>query len=43
LFRDRWRSLLSVDDAVVGVMQALADLSVLDNTFMFFTSDHGYK
>ena len=38
LFRDRWRSLLSVDDAVVGVMAALDELGVLDNTFMFFTS-----
>ena len=43
LFRDRWRSLLSVDDAVVGVMAALEQLDVLENTFMFFTSDHGYN
>ena len=43
LFRDRWRALLSVDDAVVGVMSALDELGVLDNTFMFFTSDHGYN
>lgn len=41
LFRDRWRALLSVDDAVVGVMSALSDLGVLDNTFMFFTSGVG--
>ena len=32
LFRDRWRALLSVDDAVVGVMDALEELQVLDNT-----------
>jgi hypothetical protein len=43
LFRDRWRCLLSVDDAVAGVMQALEDLGVLDNTYLFFTSDHGYN
>jgi len=43
IFRDRWRSLLSVDDAVVGVINALTEEGVLDNTFMFFTSDHGYN
>ena len=32
LFRDRWRALLSVDDAVVGVMDALEELQVLQNT-----------
>ena len=32
LFRDRWRALLSVDDAVVGVMDALEELQVLENT-----------
>ena len=39
LFRDRWRALLSVDDAVVGVMDALEALGVMDNTYMFFTSE----
>lgn len=43
LFRNRWRTLLSVDDAVAGVIGALDNLNVLDNTYLFFTSDHGYN
>jgi N-acetylglucosamine-6-sulfatase len=43
LFRDRWRTLLSVDDAVAGVIKALTELDVLENTYLFFTSDHGYN
>ncbi len=42
LFRDRWRTLLSVDDAVAGVVGALDELGVLDSTYVLLTSDHGY-
>ena len=41
-FRDRWRSLMSVDDAVNKIMKKLDELMVLENTFVLFTSDHGY-
>ena len=41
LMRNRWRTLLSVDDLIEGVVGALDDTGVLDNTWIFFTSDHG--
>ena len=43
LFRDRWRTLLSVDDAVAGVVGALDELGALDDTYIILTSDHGYN
>jgi len=41
-FRNRWRCMLSVDELVGAVTETLAELKVLSQTFMFFTSDHGY-
>ena len=41
-FRNRWRSLLSIDDMIDNVMKKLEDIDELDNTFVLFTSDHGY-
>lgn len=41
-FRNRWRTLLSVDDMVDGVMSRLKSENVLNNTVVIFTSDHGY-
>jgi N-acetylglucosamine-6-sulfatase len=41
LMRNRWRTLLSVDDLIEGVVAALDDTGVLENTWIFFTSDHG--
>lgn len=43
LFRNRWRTLLSIDDAIAGVVHALEELQVLDSTYIFITSDHGYN
>ena len=42
-FRDRWRSLLSVDDLVEAVYERLERHGLMDNTYFFYTSDHGYK
>ncbi|KAG5834444.1 hypothetical protein ANANG_G00261570 [Anguilla anguilla] len=41
-FRRRWQTLLSVDDLVEKVVKKLQDLKELDNTYIFFSSDHGY-
>lgn len=41
-FRNRWRSLMAVDDLVSAVMDALSLVGKLENTFVFFTSDNGY-
>ncbi len=42
-FRDRWRALLSVDDLVHDLVQFLDHNGALNETFIFYTSDHGYK
>jgi len=42
VFRNRWRTLLSVDDLVAKVHHALKTFSMLDNTYIILTSDHGY-
>lgn len=42
LRRDMYRSLLSVDDAVGRIVDALRDTGRLDNTVVVFASDNGY-
>ncbi len=34
-------TLLSVDDAIAGVSEALDELKLADSTYFFVTSDHG--
>ena len=38
----RWRTLLSVDDLIEKVVHTLESYSLLNNTYILFTSDHGY-
>lgn len=42
-FRDRWRAISGIDDMVGLLHDHLKTLGVLDNTYIFLTSDHGYK
>ena len=43
IFRNRWRTLLSVDDLVDSVLGRLSSMSgLLEKTVVIFTSDHGY-
>ena len=42
VFRNRWRTLLSVDVMVEKVVHALEQYKLLDNTYILLTSDHGY-
>lgn len=42
-FRDRWRAIAGVDDMIGLIADELEALDILDNTFIFLTSDHGYK
>ena len=42
VFRNRWRTLLSVDDLVAKVHKALSGYGMLENTYFLITSDHGY-
>jgi N-acetylglucosamine-6-sulfatase len=41
--RNRWRAIQGMDDMIELVMDRLAALGVLDDTYVFFSSDHGYK
>ena len=43
LFRNRWRTLLSHDDLIAEVVQTIEDLGLLEKTFFFSSSDHGYN
>ena len=42
LYRDRLRTLLSVDDIIKELFEYLEDENLLNNTYVLFTSDHGY-
>ncbi len=41
-FHERWESLLAVDDAVQDILGELRRTGELDNTYVIFTSDHGF-
>lgn len=41
-FRERWESLLAVDEGVERIVKALRNSRELDNTYVIFTSDHGF-
>lgn len=41
-FRDRWRTLLSVDDLVQEVVSTLDSQKLLKNTYVIFSSDNGF-
>ncbi|MGH3146919.1 MAG: sulfatase family protein [Rubrobacter sp.] len=42
LYRDRLRSMLSVDDMIGRLVKELGKNGELDNTYIVFTSDHGF-
>lgn len=43
LFQNRWRTLLSVDDLMMDVVDVLSEYGQLDNTYFLYTSDHGFQ
>ncbi|XP_051174847.1 N-acetylglucosamine-6-sulfatase-like [Leptopilina boulardi] len=42
VYRKRWETLLAVDEMISSVYQTLQRKSLLDNTYIIFTSDNGY-
>jgi N-acetylglucosamine-6-sulfatase len=40
--RQRWESLLAVDEAVAAIVEQLSRAGELDDTYVIFTSDNGY-
>lgn len=42
VYRQRWETLLSVDDLIESVFIKLESLGLLDKTHLIVTSDHGY-
>ena len=43
LYRDRLRSLLSVDDLIFDIINLLmTDMEIFESTYFLYTSDHGY-
>lgn len=42
IYRNRWRSLMAVDELVEAVVSLLETKNLLDNTYIFYTSDNGY-
>lgn len=43
LFRNRSRTILSVDDIIKSLVDMLIKYNQLDNTYIIWTSDHGYQ
>ena len=43
LFRNRWRTLLSVDDLVTELYETIRTMNLLNSTYWIVTSDHGYN
>ena len=42
-FKDRWRTLLSVDDVIADTHQLCVDLGIEGRTYFIYSSDHGYQ
>lgn len=40
-FKNRWRSLMAVDDVISDVVGLVEELGLMDNTYFLYSSDHG--
>jgi len=43
MFKNRWRTLMSVDDLISDVIWTVYDLGLLDSTYFFYSTDHGFQ
>lgn len=42
-YKNRWRSLMSVDDVIDSVVKLVEAEGLMDNTYFMFSSDHGFQ
>merc|ERR1719454_1404338 len=43
VFKNRWRTLMSVDDVIGDVIATVEELGLGDSTYFFYSSDHGFQ
>lgn len=43
VFKDRWRVLMSVDDVIDTVVTEIDNQGLIDCTYFFYSSDHGFQ
>merc|ERR1719460_2012525 len=43
VFKNRWRTLMAVDDVIAHVVRTVDELGLIDNTYFFYSSDHGFQ
>jgi len=43
IWRNRWRTLMSVDDLISDVITTIDELGLSDSTYFFYSSDHGFQ
>lgn len=43
IWRNRWRTLMSVDDVISEVIAVIEELGLSDSTYFFYSSDHGFQ
>ena len=43
IFKNRWRTLMSVDDVIASVIGEVESLGLLSTTYFFYSSDHGFQ
>eukprot|EP00927_Polykrikos_kofoidii_P025765 TRINITY_DN23087_c0_g1_i1.p1 TRINITY_DN23087_c0_g1~~TRINITY_DN23087_c0_g1_i1.p1 ORF type:complete len:582 (-),score=64.81 TRINITY_DN23087_c0_g1_i1:25-1770(-) len=43
VWKNRWRTLMSVDDVIAEVIKTVDDLGLSDSTYFLYSSDHGFQ
>ena len=43
IFKNRWRTLMSVDDLIAEAVALTERLGIADETYFFYSSDHGFQ
>jgi len=43
VFKNRWRTLMAVDDLIAEVIRTVEELGLIDSTYFMYSSDHGFQ